>query len=92
MTLIERIARALADANEERGADHNDLEPVDPDYRIWHAYVDDVKIMLREMQNPTDAMAAAGATSAYDLVLDVDAHGARTIFAAMVDAALIDGA
>jgi hypothetical protein len=37
-------------------------------------------------------MAEAGAKSAYDLVLDVDAHGARTMFAAMIDAALIDGA
>lgn len=59
---------------------------------MWQSFLPNARAALMELQNPTDAMAEAGANSAYDLVLDVDAHGAGTIFAAMIDAALIDGA
>ncbi|MGR4892238.1 hypothetical protein ACIPPQ_14515 [Sphingopyxis sp. LARHCG72] len=83
---LERVARALCRAE---GHPENIQFEGKP---MWQSYLPNARAVLAELQNPTDAMAEAGAKSAYDLVLDVDAHGARTIFAAMIDAALIDGA
>lgn len=98
MNMLERIARALCiadgkqpDASEPYSIESQPFSGPNPD-RNWQAYVDGARSVLEELQNPSDAMAEAGAKSAYDLVLDVDAHGARTIFAAMIDAALVDRA
>lgn len=85
MTLNERIEQAIADAFGPAA------EAIPPP--VWNACLSAAAhAVLEELQNPSDAMAEAGAKSAWDLVLDVDAHGARTIFAAMIDAALVDGA
>lgn len=92
MTMLENAARAIA-----KGYGELDWAAV-PESLPNQPGMDKVTYremawaVLKELQNPTDAMAEAGAKSAYDCVLDVDAHGARTIFAAMIDAALIDRA
>lgn len=92
MTLIERIARALCVSAgvHPDGLDVGDAaEQLEP---AWHAFRTAACDVLRELQNPSDAMADAGAKAAYDRVVDLDASDARTIFAAMIDAALMDGA
>lgn len=86
MTMIERIARALCRLDDNPENATMDGKP------LWQDYLPQARAVFQELQNPTDAMADAGAKSAYDCVIDMDAHGARTIFAAMIDAALVDGA
>ncbi len=86
MTTLERATRALMR--------HHDIDPdqyrgIHGDYGDWP---DAARAVLRELQNPGEAMAEAGAKSAYDRVVDLDAGDARVIFAAMIDAALFDGA
>lgn len=81
---LERICRALCRLD---GHPENIQFEGRP---MWQSYLPNARVVLQELQNPSDAMAEAGAKSAYDLVLDVDAHGARAIFAAMIDAALFD--
>ena len=83
---LERVARAIC--RQEGHAENITFEGKP----MWQSYVPMARAVLQELQNPSDAMAEAGEKSAYDLVLDVDADGARVIFASMIDAALIDGA
>ena len=84
--MAERIARALCRLDDNPENTTMDGKP------LWQDYLPEARAVFLELQNPTDAMAEAGAKSAYDCVLDVDVHGARTIFAAMIDAALVDRA
>ena len=78
---LELVARALCRLD---GHPENIMFEGKP---MWQSFLPNARAALMELQNPTDAMAEVGAKSAHDLVLDVDAHGARTIFAAMIDAA-----
>ncbi len=87
MTMIDRIAQTLRaqlspmGGNVVSGGAMSDEEVREIAFAI-----------LQELQNPSDAMAEAGAKAAYDNVIDADAHSLRIIFAAMIDAALFDDA
>lgn len=97
MVMIERTARALCrlDGKAPDAGPAYDIETpgmTPPDFEPnWKAYIEPAKAVLAELQNPTDAMADAGARSAHDRVVDLDEADARQIFAAMIDAALFDG-
>ena len=85
MTLIDRIESAIA----------NSFGPAAEAIPApeWNACLSAAaRAVIQELQNPSDAMAEAGAKAAWDNVIDADAHALRIIFAAMIDAALVDGA
>lgn len=98
MNMLERLARALCiadgkqpDASEPYSTEGQPFAGPEPG-RNWKRYVGAASAILRELQNPSEAMNEAGAKAAYDRVVDLDASDAGVIFSAMVDAALVDGA
>jgi hypothetical protein len=86
MTTLERICRAIY-----KLGDNGPYELSEEDDQ-WHHHLDAARAILAELQNPSEAMAEAGATAAYDRVVDLDARDAGVIFSAMIDAALFGDA
>ena len=59
---------------------------------LWQDYVPNARILLKAIREASDAMAEVGRATAYDRVVDAGAEDAKAIYAAMLDAALWDGA
>lgn len=85
MTLLDRIEQAIATAF---GPSAEAIPAPE-----WGGCLSAAaRAVLQELQNPSDATAEAGAKAAWENVIDADEHALRIIFAAMIDAALVDGA
>lgn len=59
---------------------------------LWQDYVPEVRRVLIAIRDASDKMADVGRATAYERVVDISESDAKAIFAAMLDAALWDGA
>ena len=84
--IVEAAARALC---RHAGNPENATMDGKP---LWQSYVPEAREVLIAIREATDAMAEVGRTTAYDRVVDAGEEDAKAIYAAMLDAALWDGA
>lgn len=59
---------------------------------LWQDYVPEVRQVLIAIRDASDKMADVGRATAYERVVDISESDAKAIFAAMLDAAIWDGA
>lgn len=59
---------------------------------LWQDYVPEVRQVLTAIRDASNKMGESGRAAAHERVGDISASDAKAIFAAMLDAALWDGA
>lgn len=84
--IVEAAARALC---RHAGSPENATMDGKP---LWQDHVPEARAVVIAIRDASDAMAAVGRATAYDRVVDVGEEDAKAIYAAMLDAAIWDGA